>query len=232
MDDLENVLSGLSIMDTNVITLPDELEKIIPFRVFSKQTFKSQFNKDIDTIVDLKDIVTKYKAKHSITPLYYISQSFTHINVTLHNMSNIYFNFLLADGSGRRVTVSLHSEQSRNAKGALHIYTKQTTMPTENVRVPKQHEYPIEIGKNVAENRFMVHLTQTGRDAGVEALYQIILDFIAQYLTLVMRDEDEFFGKKRKSPKKRTSKKRTSKKRTSKKRTSKKRTSKKHKAFK
>jgi hypothetical protein len=211
IDDLEKKLSGLSIMDDEVITLPEDLETLIPFRVFSNQPYKTHFNKDIDTVKDLKYIVTQYKAKPSIKPLFDTSQLFTDINVTLHNMSNIYFNFLLSDG--RRVTVSLHSKESKNAKGALHIYTKYTTIPTKDVRASKFDEYPIEIEKNVAENRFRIHLTQIGRDYDVEELYQIILDFIAQYLTLVMNGEKEFLGKKRKSSKKRMYKKRKSSKR-------------------
>jgi hypothetical protein len=222
------VLSGLSIMDDEVITLPEDLETLIPFRVFSNQPYKTPFNKDIDTVKDLKDIVTQYRSKPSIKPLFDTSQLFTDINVTLHNMSNIYFNFLLEDG--RRVTVSLHSKESKNAKGALHIYTKYTTIPHGDVRgVRKLHEYPIEIEKKVDENRFRVHLVHP-RHTEVETLYQIILDFIAKYLTLVMNGEREFLGKrkssKRKSSTRKSSTRKSSTRKSSKRKSSKRKSSK------
>jgi hypothetical protein len=196
IDMLDMLMGAFSVEDDPIITLSDDIQDLIPLRMFSKDKVKNVHNKDTDTFIDLKKIITDYKSNPRIAQLLPTSNLFTHVNMSLDKLSkNIYFNFVLNDG--RRVTVSLHSQKSKSNKGALHIYIKNTTIPYGNVKEPKLHEYRILIEKNVAEKRYTLMLSSTGRDADIEKLYQSILDFIGTYLTLVMNNVSEFFGKKK-----------------------------------
>ncbi len=202
LDLLEMSLSSLSVQDDPILISSDHIEKILPLIAIGHKKPNVLVKEDkISDTINLKQIVTEYRHKPSIEELYDLSLLFTDINVTLNidkikSKSDIYFNFLLADG--RRVTVSLHSKESKDKAGALHMYIKYTTEPNGPVHEPKRYTCTISVEHDVSERKYIFKLNpKTSLPSDIVALYQTILDFVGTYLTLVIIEKvTEFLGKK------------------------------------